>query len=380
MNCCVACGSGDIHLCLDLGLQPLANSYKTAPDDPENIYPLGVNLCHTCYHLQLVHFVNPDEMFKSYIWVSGTSDHYRQYLEWFAGYVQKCVPDAKNVLDIGCNDGSQLNAFKALGFETFGVDPAENLAALSSVNHDIHIGYFGENYKPAVKFDVVTAANVFGHSPDPLAFLETCKKITHDDSKIFIQTSQANMVINNEFDTIYHEHISFFNCNSMRALVKRAGLHLNNIFKTNIHGTTYVFVISHKASIEEPTLFDTERALGLYSIPKYTEWAANCVAKADRLQKALSGKRVIAYGAAAKGNTVLNFLKVRPEVIVDDNPMKIGKFTPGMNAPVVASSYIATIPVDQPVVFLILAWNLIDEIKSKIIKNRNNPLDEFISI
>jgi len=375
---CVACGSyGSLEMCLDLGIQPLANSYKTRPEDPETHYPLGVNLCHACHHLQLFHFVNPDEMFKNYIWVSGTSGHYKKYLAWFAETVRSRYLDAKNVLDIGCNDGSQLDAFKSLGFETFGVDPAVNLAVKSSLNHSIHVGYFDDTY-PDRKFDVITAANVFGHTRDPLNFLENAKRLTHDDSLIFIQTSQADMVLNNEFDTIYHEHVSFFNCKSMKILVERAGLVLRDVFKTNIHGTTYVFVISKYGKSNLP-LLESELAMGLYSDECYRKWSKTCVEKANKLRASLEGKRVIGYGAAAKGNTVLNFIKVKPEVIIDDNPLKMGLFTPGMGSEIVSSEYIKTLG-PEPVVFLILAWNLMDEIKTKILDIRNNPLDEFVSI
>jgi SAM-dependent methyltransferase len=375
---CVACGlDGHLEMCLDLGLQPLANKYRARPDDIEDEYQLGVKLCHKCHHLQLVHFVNPDEMFKNYIWVSGTSGHYKKYLKWFAETIRSRYPNAKNILDIGCNDGSQLDEFKALGFETFGVDPAVNLAVKSSLNHSIRVGYFDDTY-PSHKFDIITAANVFGHTRDPLNFLENAKRLTHDDSIIFIQTSQADMIINNEFDTIYHEHVSFFNCKSMKILVERAGLVLRDVFKTNIHGTTYVFVISKTGEFNLP-LMDSEMAMGLYSDECYVKWSRTCVEKASKLRAKLEGKRVIGYGAAAKGNTLLNFIKIKPEVIIDDNPLKIGLFTPGMGSEIVSSEYIKTLGA-EPVVFLILAWNLMDEIKTKILDIRSNPLDEFVSI
>jgi len=317
-------------------------------------------------------------MFKNYIWVSGTSEHYKKYLDWFAEKVTQLAPAATNVLDIGCNDGSQLDAFKKRGLETFGVDPAENLAVESSKRHSIHVGFFDENFQPARKFDIVTAANVFGHVHDPLSFLLHAKSLTHSGSLIFIQTSQANMILNNEFDTIYHEHVSFFNCNSMKILVERAGLVLREVSKTPIHGTTYIFVLGHMGP-SHLSLLETEKALGMYYHEMYTKWSAECKEKARKLAERLHDKRVIGYGAAAKGNTVLNYIHIKPEVIIDDNPLKIGLFSPGMGSEIVSSSYIETLG-PGPVVFLILAWNLMDEIKNKILKMRNNPLDEFVSI
>jgi hypothetical protein len=377
---CVACDSTNIQLCLDLGNQPLANNYKKNKDDPEEEFPLGVNLCHDCQHLQLIHFVEPEKMFKNYLWVSGTSSHYRAYMRWFANHVASAAPKAKTVFDIGCNDGSQLDAFSEIGFETHGVDPAENLASMRNPSHKINIGFFDSNYSSDLKYDVITAANVFGHTRNPYEFLQTCKKITHDDSLIFIQTSQANMVINNEFDTIYHEHVSFFNCYSMKRLVERAGLVLRDVFKTNIHGTTYVFVLAKQGDPQKSVseLLDIENAAGLRDVNTYVKWSEECVKIKMKLQQRLANKRVIAYGAAAKGNTLLNFTKINPEVIVDDNPLKVGLYTPGIGAQVVSRDYLLDLPNDEGITFLPLAWNLFDEIKNKILEKRNNPLDEFV--
>jgi len=153
---------------------------------------------------------------------------------------------------------------------------------------------------------------------------------------------------------------------------------LREVFKTNIHGTTYVFVISTDGPEQLP-LLEHEKSNGLYSAEYLHKWSLNCVSNARILANKLTGKRVIGYGAAAKGNTLLNFINIKPEVIIDDNPLKIGLFSPGTGAEIVSSEYIYTIG-SEPVVFLILAWNLMDEIKSKILKIRNNPLDVFISI
>lgn len=375
---CLACGTPSLVPCLNLGNQPLANDFKASMDEVEMAWPLAVVRCRECCHLQLDYFIDPDLMFKHYLYVSGTSDTYRKYLDWFAEFTG--AGPGQKVLDVGCNDGTQLDMFKKRGAETWGVDPAENLWPLSSTRHNVTLGYFGDSYEPGVLFDIVNAQNVFAHQRDPLETLKNMKRVTHDQSRIYIQTSQADMVLNGEFDTIYHEHINFFNILSFQKLADRAGLVLMDVLKTPIHGTSYMFILGQgPPSANVANLMEQERTQGLYSAPLYDEWAAKCLEFRTRLKTRLEGAYVVAYGAAAKGNTLLNFVGVRPQVIIDDNPLKQGRWSPGQRSPVVPKSWLETAP-DQPLTFLPLAWNLFDEIRSQILEIRSDPRDEFISL
>lgn len=376
---CLACGASGLVQCLDLGAQPLANEFKNSETEHEEVYPLAVVRCTECDHLQLDYFIDPDLMFKNYLYVSGTSDTYREYLSWFANKVGRA---GDRVLDIGCNDGTQLDMFKALGCETWGVDPAENLWPVSSAKHNVTLGYFDDSYEPDVTFDVMNAQNVFAHNRDPLGFLVRAKRFMHPGTRVYIQTSQADMVLNGEFDTIYHEHINFFNVLSFKKLAERAGLVLLDVIKTKIHGTSYMFVVGLEGEPDENVARELEREekAGLHSGATYDAWATNCHEFAAKVRADLAGKYVVAYGAAAKGNTMLNFLKFKPAVIIDDNPLKQGKFSPGVRAPVTGSGHLTTLPALQSVVFLPLAWNLFDEIKTKILRVRDNSLDAFYNL
>jgi hypothetical protein len=207
----------------------------------------------------------------------------------------------------------------------------------------------------------------------------------HDNSVLFIQTSQANMVLNNEFDTIYHEHLSFFNTNSMKALVERCGLILSDVFKTDIHGTSYVFVITKKdlGKIGTQDMIQFEKENGLYDILTYPSYALKCYKATFELKKELielknQGYTLIGYGAAAKGNTLLNFGKIELDIIIDDNPLKQNLYTPGMNIRIVGSDYLLDLGKDQKVVFIPLAWNFYKEIKTRIKDKRSNNNDLFI--
>lgn len=389
---CVACGSDHLVPVLDLGKQPLANSYKLNKEDVQEEYPLAINRCDDCYHVQLTHAVDPHLMFDDYLYVSGTSktghEHFAQFAADYVNLSDRLNPKLeKSVLDVGCNDGTQLDYFKKLGWNTFGVDPAVNLLELSSHNHDIFCGYLDEDYVEKMngkKFDLITAQNVFAHTADPLYFLLMAKELMNDDSLLCIQTSQANMIINNEFDTIYHEHISFFNTNSMDKLCQRAGLNLVSVDLYPIHGTSYVFVISknpnHKKNIEERLKFETDN--GIFKPETYVKYAARCDEIVEELVKAVSdytrndvGWFAVGYGAPAKGMTLLNYSGLKLDFIVDDNPLKQGRFTPGSSIPIYPASKLDDH--NDAIIFVPLAWNFYDEIKKKIIARRNNQYDKF---
>lgn len=385
--CCHACGKANLRTMLDLGNQPLANNYHKNENQDE--YPLKLNLCENCYHLQLSHTVNPDLMFKNYFYVSGTSETLKNYFNFFAKKTLEYNKNAKSVLDIACNDGTQLDCYKALGIKTFGIDPAINLHKTSlDKGHDVICDYFNSNsvinFKNN-KFDIIIAQNVFAHTKYTKDFLDSCFKIMDDESILFIQTSQANMVLNNEFDTIYHEHLSFFNTNSMKSVVERSNLFLNDVFKTDIHGTSYVFVISKKNIGFEKVndVIEEEKKYGLYDIKTYATYAANCYNIIFNLKNKLkefkdSGYLLVGYGAAAKGNTLLNFGKIELDLIIDDNPLKQNLLTPGMNIPIFSSNVLNELDLNRKIVYIPLAWNFYEEIKRKIKNKRNNENDLFV--
>jgi len=386
LDSCLCCGSDKLKLTLDFNEQPMANSFIDDPDDPELTFPLRLNLCEDCTHLQLSHAVNPDLLFKHYLYVSGTSKTLKEYFDWFVTYAESFFVDKPTtVLDIACNDGTQLDSFKAKGFKTYGVDPAENLYELSSKNHEVICDYFTDAHVDTLKaknIDIINAQNVFAHNSYPVKFLQQCRDIMHDDSLLFVQTSQANMVMNNEFDTIYHEHLSFFNANSMNELAKRAGLHLINVEKTPIHGTSYVFVFKKQtAPGNVKDVLRLERGHALQDLQTYEMYAQKCYGVLEQLKEAISeyriNYRIVGYGAAAKGMTLINAGNLYFDFVIDDNPMKQGKYCPGSHIPVVSIDELDKYA-DTSIIFIPLAWNFFDEISAKIKAKRNNPNDKFL--
>lgn len=388
LNECLACGSTSLELTLDLGQQPLANNYLKNVDQEESYYPLAVNRCQECNHLQLTHIVDPTIIYQNYSYVSGTSKTYLEYMDWFARWCREysdCYYG--NVLDIGCNDGSQLDAFASIGFNTYGVDPAENLHKLSvDKGHSVVCGFWDKKSikkLKADKFHIVVSQNAFAHIPNPVEYLQLLEPLMKENGLLFIQTSQANMLHNGEFDTIYHEHISFYNIQSMRELAKRSGWHLVDAIKTPIHGTSYVFVLSpsYKRPKHIKNLISMEAELA--NLKTYSKWSSTAIEiKNDFAEMCQeykkSGYKLVGYGAAAKGMTLLNYAQVNLDVIIDDNPLKQGTFSPGRNIPIVSSDYLKKLTEKDHVLFIPLAWNVYTEIKTKILEHRFNHDDRFL--
>ncbi len=389
---CVCCDSDNINLLLDLNKQPLANSYHDNSKELEK-YPLGVNLCQDCYHIQLTHSVNPDLLFKDYLYVSGTSQTLKDNFEWFTDFVLEYTancrwnwpnPRVQSVLDVACNDGTQLDYFKERGVETYGVDPAENLWELSSKNHDVKCEYFDSVFF-GFKFDVITAQNVFAHNSNPKKFLDDCEEIMHDHSFLFIQTSQAEMILNNQFDTIYHEHVSFFNVNSFNELVKRTNLQLIDVIKTSVHGISYLFILSKHPYNEQKVKneIEVERQRGLLSQKTYGNYRENVLKIGRNFRRVVSehrrqGYKIVGYGAAAKGMTFLNFTNIKPDVIIDDNELKQNLYTPGTNVVIKPNWFLKQYKEHDKILFVPLAWNFYDEIRKRILKARDNKNDKFL--
>lgn len=322
-----------------------------------------------------------------------------EYFDWFSRFVKESHDCIYSVLEIGCNDGSQLNFFNTGGNEdiydgrrdgilTFGIDPAENIHKISSKNHTVICDFLNADSisKVPEKVSIIYAQNVFAHNDNPLEFLQLCKTRMASDSKLFIQNSQSDMIINGEFDTIYHEHRSFFTHSSMKSLCDRAGLNIIDYVKGTIHGGSGIYVLSTHESkpARVENLLALEKASGLHDINTYKNWAANNEIVVNDLVTALNyesknkGRMLVGYGAPAKGNTLLNYGKINLDFIIDDAPLKQGKFTPGMNIPVVPISHLDNFK-HEDICFVPLAWNFFDEIVQRIRRVRGQRTgDKYI--
>uniref|UniRef100_A0A6C0ACW0 C-methyltransferase domain-containing protein n=1 Tax=viral metagenome TaxID=1070528 RepID=A0A6C0ACW0_9ZZZZ len=422
---CLCC-LGQNKLLLNLGYQPLANHFHEKFEKCE-IYPLKLMYCENCFHAQLSHSVDPEILFKNYKYVSGTSktgldffednakmiDAYKRHESIFGSsekIIENVVVEIKNdcdekfcimdenssenvtdnfevpekvykVLDIACNDGSQLDYFKKLGWNTYGIDPAENICPIAEAKgHKIICDFW--NAEAASKLpvmDVITCQNVFAHTRFVDQFLEDCKLVMDENSKLFIQTSQREMIEKGQFDTCYAEHLSFFNSLSMKTLLERHGLILNRILDTSIHGRSYIFEIQLGKVLENSNvsqILEEETKIGLFSLKLYENFHLNALRslsnlKSEILKHKKLEKKIIGFGAAAKAMTVLCFGNIDLDYIIDENELKIGLLSPKMNIPVVNLKHFEE-DKDEDFLVVCLAWNFADEIIRKINKTKEN--------
>lgn len=385
---CVACDSADLSVYMDLGRQPLANSYHDGRE-PQQTYPLAVNVCGSCFHSQLSVAVEPDLLYKNYLYVSGTTKTLIDYFDWFVDWTEQQFGGKKlRVLDIACNDGSLLSRFLAKGHVVKGVDPAENLAPLAREKGvDITTAYWSADTARALgrQFDVITAMNVVAHLPTPSDFLTGCAISLAPGGRVFVQTSQAEMIGRREFDTVYHEHHSFFHTRSMKGLVERAGLAMVAARKVPVHGTSYVWTMQHPLAEAEPSVAEfqaDEERRGYYDPQTYTSYMDSIRKTAEQTRVTIAdyrrkGFKIFGYGAAAKGNTFLNYAELDLDLIIDDNPLKVGLLTPGRNIPIASAEALAS--EQKPLLMLVLAWNFFDEVCHRVRQKRANPDDRFIT-
>lgn len=375
-NECRCCGSKELTTYIDLGKQPLANSYhKNDVINPK--IPLEVNVCNVCFNSQLSVVVKPEIMFKHYLYVSGTTKSFRNHCKQFAKETVDIVGVKNpNVLDIACNDGTLLDEFKNLGSTVYGVDPAENIRDLSKEKgFDVCVDFWNESSANHfnTEFDIITATNVFAHVDDVYMFLNTSKSVLSTDGRIVIEFPYcADMIKHNEFDTIYHEHVSYFLVNSIKTLSDRLDLVITNIIKSNIHGGSIRFYFSKTGTecVDVSALISTEQQNGMMEIKTYLDFSndvnrnkTECVELINELRAECD--EIIGYGASAKGNTMLNFFGIYLDKIIDDNQLKISYLTPGTNIEIVGSNHITNTKSCR-IGIVLTAWNFADEIISKV--------------
>jgi SAM-dependent methyltransferase len=294
------------------------------------------------------------------------------------------------VLDIASNDGSLLEKFKQRGHAVMGIDPAENLRPLSDARGvPTIVSYWNEDAlnQSGGDFDVIVAMNVLAHIANPAEFLTLCGRAARPEGRIYIQTSQAMMIKNGEFDTIYHEHHSFFTVRSFLAVAARAGLSVVKIEHVPVHGVSYLVELTNQGNGEIFTVPDfavgrLEIEHGYYDQATYKQFERRAHATRGEVTELVArhradGYAIGGYGAAAKGMTFLNFAGLDLDYIVDDNPMKVGLLTPGRDIRVVGPDHLEHDTRDT--LFAVLAWNFQEEIVQRIRSRRTRSRDRFFT-
>lgn len=386
VNKCRICGSDKLYEFLSLDTMPIPNGFLTKEElgKPESHYPLGTFVCENCTLVQLTHVIPAEIMFRNYLYIPSTSRTMVNHFEAMANETVKQfnIRPGELVVDIGSNDGTLLKFFKANETQVLGIDPASNLAIvarLSGINtiDDFFTNHLAEKVSqeqgPA---KIITATNVVAHVNNLHNFFDGVVKLLDKDG-VFIGEFPyvVDMINKNEFDTIYHEHLSYFSLTALSYLFKNHNLKLLDIKKQPIHGGSIRIYVTHAESTREPTqatkqFLSEEKQAGLASRAPYTAFAQRVEKIREDLTTLIkglkkSGKRIVGYGAAAKGNVLLNYCQIGPDLldyIVDSVPYKQGRFTPGTHIPIFPEKRLET---DLPNYVLLLAWNFADEIMRK---------------
>ena len=389
---CIACGSPDLEDILDLGFQPPVNSLLEVPGVLVE-YPLGLVACRRCGHGQLKEFLAPEELFEGYLYASSTSTTLKKYSEAFATALASVTPEGARVLEVASNDGILLRELAAVGLRPVGIEPAEMLVERARAEGlEVVRGFWpaDEDAVPSGPYDLVVGQNVFAHNPDPVAFLGSCRRFLTDSGVVVLQTSQADMLPNGEFDTIYHEHFSFFCETSAGAVARRGAMELAGTAYTPIHGTSAVYVFAqptsdsrHAANLILEALSRTfpstnaatdltRRSRDLDAWRLFARRATETLAHASQLvqEERESGYRIVGVGAAAKGLTLVKAAGFDVDVLLDEAADKIGRWLPGtsVDSQGVRVEDLAEFRPSSGDAFVILAWNFAPELARKLIE------------
>ena len=380
---CRICDGNRLARFLSLGPSPLANSFlhSEAEFGSEATYPLDVYFCETCSLVQLLDVIDPEVLFRDYIYVSGTSDTLASHNRGYArGVVERLGLVEKDlVVEVASNDGSLLRCFQPYAARTLGIEPATNIARMAQAAGVETINTFfrasvaehvRQTYGPA---KAVIGNNVLAHVDETRDFLSGCEQLLAEDGLVIFEVPYLRELISGlEYDTIYHEHLCYFSISPLLRLCEVVGLAVNRIEFVPIHGGSlrvYAGRVKNGAghAAEVLALCAQEAALGIHDLTCYERFATDVAESrrllVDMLESLTSqGKVVAGYGAPAKGNTLLNFCRIDTQLLpytVDKSPLKVGTFTPGMHIPVLPVSSLVE---RRPDFVLILAWNFANEI------------------
>ena len=370
---------------LDLGEQPPSNSFidKNKLNSLESKFPLRLFWCKDCYLVQLLDIVDKEYLFKNYFYMTSASkpivEHFKKYAQdVYQEFLQK---DDSFVVEIGSNDGSLLKEFKKLGASILGIEPATNLSELANQSNITTKNTFFSSQvsKEIIKSrhaSVVIANNVIAHIEDLQDLMSGIKILIGNDGVFIFEVPYlVDLIKKLEFDTIYHEHLSYFSILPLLKLVEQFGLEIFDIRKQSVHGGTLRIFVSKKNNFpinDSVKIFiDDEYSLGLDKIEFYQKFSTNITKLKKNLIELLlrlknENKSIFGYGASAKGNVLLNFCDIANEnldFIIDTTPLKQGKFTPGTHIPIIPPEKI--LEKGKNDVALLLAWNYADSILKK---------------
>jgi len=391
---CKYCNSILTNLFIDLGNMPLANSFLNEDDlsKEEFIMPLKVYVCKKCYLVQLKEYEIPEKIFSDYAYFSSFSESWLKHAKEYTEMISKRLDLDENslVIEIASNDGYLLQYFDKK-IPVLGIEPAKNIAEVAKKKNIQTLNKFFTNElsnelsKSGKNADLIIGNNVFAHVPNINDFLKGLKTLLKKDGIITLEFPHLlELIKQNQFDTIYHEHLSYFSFTVVKEIFSFHELEIFDVEKLKTHGGSLRIYVKHKNNLNLPNsdkidkLLKEEFEYGLTNISFYNNFEVNVKKNRKQFIEFITdvknqNKKIACYGAPAKGNTFLNYCKVDSKMIdytVDKNPHKQKKFLPGVHIPI-KDPY--EIKKTKPDYLIILPWNLKDEIKkeNEIIKDWN---------
>ena len=386
-NTCRSCGAVLGRTVFDLGLVPLANEYPASEQEceTEQRFPLKVRLCEQCWLLQLEEAVPPSRLFSDYAYFSSYSDTWMSHAKQFVHDSRERwhLDERSLVVEVASNDGYLLRHFVALGIPVLGIDPAENVVPTAlAAGVPTEVGFFGLDLaerlsEQGVQADLVVANNVFAHVPDTNDFADGFARVLAPEGVLSIEFPElTTMLLGTQFNQIYHEHVFYFSLLSCETILRRKGLRVIDVERLTTHGGSLRLIAchdsaGHREEVSVNLKREEELRLGLAGTDAYDAFASAANRRAASVSSfleraATDGKRVVGYGAAAKGNTLLNYCGVSTRevaYVVDRSPHKQGHFLPGTHLPVVTLERLLS---DRPDYVIVLAWNLLDEVQASL--------------
>lgn len=384
---CRLCGSRLSHTFVDLGMSPPCESFLPAAelDHAEVYYPLHVLVCDQCFLVQLKEYVSPEAIFTEYAYFSSYSTSWVAHAKAYCEAITERLGLGADslVVELASNDGYLLQHFVPLGVPVLGVEPAVNVAQVA-IDKGIptRVDFFGVRLAKQLvaegkQADVIAGNNVLAQVPDLNDFVAGMKLLLKPAGVITLEFPHLErLMAENQFDTIYHEHFSYFSLITITEMARRHGLRVIDVEELSTHGGSLRVYLAHDDGPHETAssvgaLLAREKEAGFGDIEHYLSFNAKAVrAKHDLLAFLISakseGKRICGYGAPGKGNTLLNFCGIGTDFLdftVDRNPYKHGRFTPGMHIPIFP---VEAIDEAKPDFILILPWNLKDEIVAQM--------------
>lgn len=381
---CRSCGCTPLAPVLSLGNTPLANALRAEGDlaAPEATFPLDLAVCPRCALVQITATVPPDDLFRDYVYFSSFSETMLAHAADLAAQLisaENLGPDCL-VVEAASNDGYLLKNYKAAGVRVLGVEPARNVARVAVERHGIptRAEFFGRAFAAqlageGLRADVFHAHNVLAHVSDLNGFAAGIRTLLKPTGVAVIEAPYVKDMLDHcEFDTIYHEHLCYFSLTALDICFRRHDLIIRDVQRVPIHGGSLRIYAAPAESVDEASsrvtnLLAEEEAWGVKTFAPYQAFAAGVAEIKRGLRELLQqlktgGKRIAAYGASAKGSTLLNFCGIGPETldfIVDRSTVKQGKFTPGTRLRIHAPDKLLE---DMPDYTLLLTWNFADEI------------------